>query len=316
MNKFSLLFLQNITPLHIGCGQDVGIVDLPIIRERITGYPYIPGSGFRGCLRNYFKNTGDEEQVKALFGPDPGAEEGSANEYAGCLAIHDAHILLFPVRCSDHVFVWITCPHVLHQFNRIINTFTPEPEYLAQIPLIPLKETEFFAPLNFSPEMLYLEEYKFTAASLKINESEDETEQEKKTEWFNNQKSGFKSWLGKIEEKQGLDISQKTVLVSDRAFYQFVNYATIIMEHNTLTTTKTVKQGALFSVESVPPETLFYSIIGTTKARYEQRQDMDAETAMASFYDTLFMDSESIKALQIGGDEGTGLGVTRLTRIL
>ena len=50
--KHSIVYYQNITPLHIGCGQDVGLVDNPIIREKTTGFPFIPGSSIRGVLRN------------------------------------------------------------------------------------------------------------------------------------------------------------------------------------------------------------------------------------------------------------------------
>ena len=44
-------FIRTITPLHAGTGQDLGIVDLPIQRERHTSYPKIEGSGLKGAIR-------------------------------------------------------------------------------------------------------------------------------------------------------------------------------------------------------------------------------------------------------------------------
>ena len=45
------LFLICETPLHAGSGSDLGIVDLPIQRERHTSFPKIEGSSLKGALR-------------------------------------------------------------------------------------------------------------------------------------------------------------------------------------------------------------------------------------------------------------------------
>src|SRR5436309_15986200 len=87
----NLLLYQPITPLHIGCGQDVGVVDLPVIRERTTGYPFIPGSGIRGSLRDTFSQR-DAGSVPILFGPTAEASD-SGPRYAGCVAVPDARPL-------------------------------------------------------------------------------------------------------------------------------------------------------------------------------------------------------------------------------
>lgn len=43
------------TPLHAGSGQDLGIVDLPIQRERHTSFPKIEGSSLKGAIREVFE---------------------------------------------------------------------------------------------------------------------------------------------------------------------------------------------------------------------------------------------------------------------
>lgn len=47
-----------LTPLHIGAGQGLAHVDLPIVREVHTGFPFVPASGIKGALR--------EQELKKL----------------------------------------------------------------------------------------------------------------------------------------------------------------------------------------------------------------------------------------------------------
>ncbi len=51
-----VLFLITETPVHAGSGSEVGIVDLPIQRERYTDFPKIESSGLKGCIREAIGN--------------------------------------------------------------------------------------------------------------------------------------------------------------------------------------------------------------------------------------------------------------------
>lgn len=77
------------TPLHAGSGSDLGIVDLPIQRERHTQHPKIEASSLKGCLREAFE--GQQAQhfpdlnhdytswyINPVFGPENGDEHASA----------------------------------------------------------------------------------------------------------------------------------------------------------------------------------------------------------------------------------------------
>lgn len=44
------------TPLHVGSGNDLGIVDLPIQREKHTGFPKIESSSLKGGVREAFES--------------------------------------------------------------------------------------------------------------------------------------------------------------------------------------------------------------------------------------------------------------------
>ena len=43
-----IMYILTQTPLHIGAGNEVGIVDAPIQRESHTKFPIIPGSSIKG----------------------------------------------------------------------------------------------------------------------------------------------------------------------------------------------------------------------------------------------------------------------------
>jgi CRISPR type III-B/RAMP module RAMP protein Cmr4 len=46
-----MLYVYAETPLHAGSGRGLGGVDLPIQRERVTGYPIVQASSLKGKLR-------------------------------------------------------------------------------------------------------------------------------------------------------------------------------------------------------------------------------------------------------------------------
>ena len=93
------LFLVCETPLHAGSGDSLGIVDMPIQRERHTGFPKIEASSLKGALRMAFENNflkthpkRDNPDIIAAFGPEAG------DAHAAALAFTDARLLLFPVK--------------------------------------------------------------------------------------------------------------------------------------------------------------------------------------------------------------------------
>jgi CRISPR/Cas system CMR subunit Cmr4 (Cas7 group RAMP superfamily) len=45
-----ILTIFTRTPLHVGTGSSVGAIDQPVIRERHTRIPIIPGSALKGVL--------------------------------------------------------------------------------------------------------------------------------------------------------------------------------------------------------------------------------------------------------------------------
>ena len=89
--------------------------DLPIQRDRTTGYPIIQASGVKGSLRAEADGKmAPPQDFLAVFGPDT----NHASDYAGALSCGDACVLLFPVRSLAGVFAWVTSLEALARFER------------------------------------------------------------------------------------------------------------------------------------------------------------------------------------------------------
>ena len=312
--QHALVLYQTITPLHVGCGQDVGVVDLPVIRERTTGYPFIPGSGIRGSLRERYATREREEKrqkgrpeaewsedTDLLFGPAAGGEDEEESRHAGCVAVHDAKLLLFPVRSDQKVFLWITCPAVLGRFERDLGVFLPGCGW-PEPPAAEVGEEEVLAPSRFDTP-LYLEEFSYDVRGAAPAGDQGP--------------GAFHRWLDKTGSALGWSgLADRAVLVSDRTFHHYVSHATSVLQHNRLNAAKTVEGGALFAVEAVPPESVFYGILGGTTSRRptgEKEAPLTPRQVLEKLH-VLWGDGLAPAAthLHLGGDEGTGLGVTQL----
>ncbi len=109
-----MYWIHAITPLHVGSGRGVGFIDLPIMREKVTGWPLVPGSATKGVLREHFVRMGiDEKLIDAAFG-----KGGDDNGNAGSLVLSDARIVCLPVRSLYGTFAFAACPLVLERLKR------------------------------------------------------------------------------------------------------------------------------------------------------------------------------------------------------
>lgn len=285
MSEYSFveILYHCITPLHVGCGQDVGIVDLPVIRERTTGWPFIPGSGIRGSLRNRFESRSDgaSAMTSRLLGNDDGGDISS-----GCVSILDARLLLFPVRSAPGPFRWITCPYALQRYRADLDYFTGTPAPVWAPPR--LTEGQYSSAAGAD---LALEEFPFTRFT-------------EPSTWQTALPGPLPGWID----------GARVVLVTDDVFFYFVQHATIVAQHNRLTSAKTVVKGGLFSVESVPSETVFYAFFGSTRERRKGNGALDRSQVASELRKLTLGEAPGASEahLILGGDESTGLGVTRL----
>lgn len=335
--KANVLFLVCETPLHAGSGAGLGIVDLPIQRERHTGYPKIEGSGLKGSIREVFESaiikensaTGDEENIycpsasvierygeewKNLWGEGKGnrlkyhqalnlsfgPEVG--NLHAGALGFTDARILLFPVKSMKGVFAWITCPKVLEQFRQDLRLAGISP------PELPGEKTRTStSSLVIKDDKIVLEEYTIEAV-----ENEKCT---KLAEWLGDSlfpapKEDDQDFLSYWRDKMKKDI----LVLSNDEFRDFVEMSTEVITRTKIDNqTGTVQPGALFSEEYLPTETVLYSLVLTTpvfakdKGIFAAQDDQKEEDRVMKFFQLGLPD-----VIQIGANATIGKGLTRI----
>ncbi len=285
-----MMFLYVETPLHVGAGKGAGGIDLPIQRERATGYPMVQSSGVKGCLRDVYRDkkaNGDDKatDVLALFG-EPGND---GQNYAGAIAPGDARLLLFPVRSLAGVFAWTTSIHALESFKRsAVLTGQTVNWNLTESPA----KDEVLVSAKLSDLVIgtvVLEEFSYKAkTSAMVDEIAD---------WL------VKNALPKTFSLYWKDVLPKRLcILPEEDFRDFCTFATEIQTHVKLDpATKTASNTALWTTESLPVDTLLYAPLMSTGVR-DSKSSLDAKGVLDKLADL------GMTHIQLGGDETTGQG--------
>lgn len=284
--------IYTLTPLHAGSGSEISGIDLPIQRERHTGFPIIWGQSLKGALRSAFRGlrTGDEEKVREeeriIFGPEP----DKAHEHAGAIAVGDAKVLLFPVRSAKGVFAYVTCPLVLKRFKQDMELVGKNFEGV-KIPE-PSNNNAFVpteSALLISNEKIVLEELSLTA-----NKSTNLSELAKV--------------ISQIVPIEIDELLKRLAIVPDDVFSAFVKLSTEVVARVAIdANTGTVKRGGLWYEEFLPRDTVLYSVIAIGKPRREGANNINIKQVLQNVFNNNF--------IQLGGDETVGKGFVKI-RIL
>ena len=302
--KANILLLKVETPLHAGSGDSLGIVDMPIQREKHTGFPKIEASSLKGSMREHFERKKGEKindkeitnaKIYAAFGTD--GEGNSENSQAGALGFTDARLLLFPVKSMKGVFAWITCPAIINKFNEELK--------LAGIKkLFDISKGNLTASgsnLYLNNKNIILEEYTF-----EVNEKpKEENKVNELGEWLSQNLYNDESY---IANKLKTDI----VVLDDDDFKDFVNLSTEVITRTRIDNeTGTVADGALFTEEYLPAESIMYSLVLTApEFTKENNKIFTKEEDLKDFFKDFIFENP---VMQIGGNATLGKGISRLS---
>ncbi|KIE59474.1 hypothetical protein A946_02045 [Methylacidiphilum kamchatkense Kam1] len=294
MDDTAIIYFFTRTPLHIGSGGSVGAIDLPIIRERHTAFPIIPGSAIKGVFADEWVepkvkkvNSNEEkeyirnEEGKTLFGT--GADEEAKG---GVLQFSEAKLLFFPIRSPKGCFGWITCPLILNRYARDTGLNSPFDHPSLSDNQALFKKDGLLAIKEGEKDKVILEEYVFEHAG----------ELPSNIDLLNH----LRTLISKdpIWEK----IEDRVVIISDGMMSFFTQSACEIAQHVKIDDkTGTAESGALFNQENVPSETAFYCIVRKSALRSLDNLEKDP-------FDLLQEKIIEKKIFQFGADAGTGLG--------
>lgn len=328
--KSQTLFLVCETPLHAGSGDSLGIVDLPIQRERHTSFPKIEASSLKGSLREAFeeqilKKLKDDKSNKAAIGQDLrelnqvfGFDDGklsifssedlkdlfkegneSKTDFAGAIGFTDARLLLFPIKSMKGVFAWVTCPRVLKQFEKDMK-MTNAGFSISNIPSNPSENNCYLLndssglKIALNKDHIVLEEYAFGTEHKALEVGTDPLQV-----WFSKHLFTEGSyWADKVQK----DI----VILSDDDFKDFVNLSTEVITRTKIDNDKgTVVGGTLFTEEYLPTESVLYALVLASPEFSDKMGKKTAEQVMSFFTDN------TPSVFQLGGNATLGKGVLR-----
>ena len=284
------VFLYAVSPVHMGAGSAIGVIDNPIQRERHTGHPCFAGSGIKGALRHGFEAIGgDKALIDRLFGP----ASDSGDLHAGAVSFGDAQLVAFPVRSLKNGYVYATCPQALARAQRLLTLVGVKTDWA--VPSLAEGECLLANPALLAGAKLHLEAFEYSA---KVSQSLPALATNLATRALPTD-AAYQFFRDKL--------AQDLVVLSDTDFAYFVNNATLVEPHVRINEkTGTASDGGLFYTENLPPESLLLAPLLASATR-GKADNIDADEVLAKLRTAL-----DGKLVQIGGDATTGRGLVML----
>ncbi|MCC7201903.1 MAG: type III-B CRISPR module RAMP protein Cmr4 [Nitrospirae bacterium] len=293
-----VMFIYTETSLHCGSGTSLGVIDLPIQREKYTDYPVCQASGIKGVVREWFDNKYGERdsKIKYTFGPDFG--RGDSEAHAGAATFTDGRLLLFPVRSLNSVFAYTTSVFALSRLRRDLEMAGESVGWK-----VPAESDKILgvseSKVKTGDNKVVLEEYTF---DFQLDEGVKAI-----AEWIASnaipQGDEYNFWRQKVKTD--------LIILPEDAFGDFVKLSTEVQARIRINNdTKTVDKGALFYEEALPCDSLLYSVVMAHDPACDNAKrptDLQDSTDVMKFVSEI-----KSKRLQFGGDATIGKGIVNV----
>lgn len=279
MSKNAILTLLTETPLHPGTGQNLGVIDLPVQRERHTDFPLVPSSSLKGALRSGLNLP--EKMEATIFG----AELGSGKHFAGAVAFGDTRILAFPVRRMDGIFGWVTAPTVIDRLKRDLSIVDTE--------------LDIGIPSSIDDKSVLVTTRAKQSSQVVIEDLMLDAKPDNGVDTLADQLAGIcleRSAHEMLRDKFKRDL----MVVSEGEFKHLLQLGTQVVARNVLDK-ETKKSKNVWYMELIPRDTLFYSPIMAEDSRNDEEQKA------GDLLDVLH-DAMALGYIQVGGNETLGHG--------
>lgn len=293
MENTQVYWLHMLSPTHIGTGQGVGYIDLPIHRDKVTGWPLIPGSAFKGVWADHFGATVERRasdlKLRLAFGRASDRDTNASN--AGALLPTDARLVCLPIRSFQGTFAWCTSPLALEMLRRDLSLAG-----IANLPSIPPIPAESDIRRTTRTKLedggrILLEDLDFAGRECATTT----TWAERLAAWvFDGDEN--KAWRERFVER--------FVLVPDTIFDFLTETGTEVSARVRIDDDlKTVKQGQLWNEEALPAETILVGLVCCDRV-YARESSITASDLLREF-------ATEPLSLQIGGKATVGRGRVR-----
>ncbi|ATB51338.1 type III-B CRISPR module RAMP protein Cmr4 [Corallococcus macrosporus] len=296
--------LHALSPLHVGTGQSVGVIDLPLARQKATGIPIVPGSSLKGVLRELRRPREESGSASglhdAVFGPrrkKPGVEGDEPGDYAGALVVGDARLLALPVRSFVGTFALVTSPLLLALARRDLGALAEAWPVVAPLEgrraqVASLKGSLVVYSAEGSAAAVYLEDLDLPVA------------QEPDT--------ALATWAqglaGLLPDAERELLTRRLVLVDDETMSFLWETATQVDTRVSIEPdTGTAADGHLWTEESLPAETLLVGVLGATGTFNAAPRKLTPDEVLGEA-----LGGEGA-VLQLGGKATVGRGRCRLS---
>jgi len=303
-----MYWLHALSPLHVGTGSAIGYVDLPIAREKTTGYPLVPGSGIKGVYSESWGASTPEARVaapllRAAFGiaDGPGVTEASS----GSIVFSDARLLCLPVRSLYGTFAWVTCPMVLQRLARDLGSAGLS---APNIPADPGKASlrlrngqgggvidSQITPANGQQPAIrkaFLTDLDFRSIACGDTNA-----------WAD----ALSGWIFSVDWRN--NFKQRFAVVADDVFGYFCQHGTEIVTRVRLEPdTRTVGKG-LWTEELLPSEAILSGLVSSERVYHKVKTETGADHTPITLLDHFCSDGRPIS---VGGKQTVGRGRARI----
>lgn len=294
--KKAAVFLYAVSPVHMGAGQAIGVIDNPIQRERHSSHPCFTGSGIKGAVRHGWKALGGEERfINRILGPDADPEKRDGRDlHAGAVSFGDAQTVTLPIRSLRGGYVYATCPQALARVQRLLGLIDIHVEW----PSLPeVKEGDCLIASNAllsEAGKLHLEAFEYTATAFDALT----TIASSLADMAMPSEAAYVFFRDKIKTD--------LVVLSNTDFAYFAENAMLVEPHVRIDPdTGTAADGGLFYTENLPPESLLIAPLMASQTRSDKSDEkLEAEEVMFKIQALI-----NNKLLQIGGNATTGRGL-------
>ena len=289
--KHAAVFLYAISPVHMGAGQAIGVIDNPIQRERHTKHPCFAGSGIKGAVRHSYEALGGQRaDIDRLMGPDA----NSGELHAGAISFGDAQLVALPLRSLKGGYVYATCPQALARAQRLLALTGTQVHW----PTLNVEEGECLLvnkTLLSSGDRLHLEAFEYLLAKAPVDIGALATDLATRALPAQDSYQFFRDKL-----------ASDLVVLSDTDFGYFAEHAMLVEPHVRIDhETGSASDGGLFYTENLPPESLLVAPLLASQTRTGKADNhLSAEEVF-----TLVRQLIDGRLLQIGGDATTGRGL-------